>query len=98
MGERDAALHLPPRYTPGQLPHALDDLREPGGRERMAPRLETAGRIDRETAFERSLAVERGRSRFSRRKESDVLERGELERVGGVVDLGDVDTRRDDPR
>src|SRR3989454_7600419 len=94
LGERHAARHLAPRHAPGQLPHALHDLREAGGGERVATRLEATGGVDRQAAVERGLTVERGRSSLSGRKEPDVLERDQLERGEGVVDLGDVDTLR----
>ena len=44
----------------GELPDALDDLREAGGGQRVAARLEAAGGIDRQATVERGLAVEGG--------------------------------------
>src|SRR5438046_1294088 len=44
---RDMRLHLPPLGAPRELPHALDDLREPRRRERVATRLEAARRVHR---------------------------------------------------
>src|SRR4029450_3079292 len=56
LRERDAAAYLSTWHASGELPDALDDLRQTGGRERMAPRLEAAGRIDRQGAFGGRLA------------------------------------------
>ena len=42
MRERDAALDLPLARAPRQLPHALHDLRESRGRQRVAAALEPA--------------------------------------------------------
>src|SRR5439155_22809588 len=91
MGQRDVALDLAPGHAPRQLPHALDDLRQPGRREWMPPCLEPARRVDRQTPPQRRLAVERRRAGLAGREEPDVLERDDLERGKRVVDLGDVD-------
>src|SRR5262245_16949104 len=92
LGQGDAAAYLPCRRSSRQLPGALDDLRDPRRRQWMAAGLEAAGRIDRQAALERGLAVERGRPGLAGREEPDVLERDELERGKRVVDLGDVHT------
>src|SRR4029450_7893452 len=80
LRERDAAAYLSPWHASGELPDALDDLRQTGGRERMAPRLEAAGRIDRQASFERGLAVERRRPRPSPPEEPDVPQRDQRAR------------------
>src|SRR5262245_53467321 len=90
LGQGDAAAYLPCRRSSRQLPDALDDLRDPRRRQWMAAGLEASGRIDRQAALERGLAVERGRPGLAGREEPDVLERDELERGERVVDLGDV--------
>src|SRR2546422_10459107 len=79
LRERDARLHLPPLGAPRELPRALDDLREPGRRQRVAARLEAARRVHRQPAVERGLAVERRAAGLSRRHQAEVLQRDHLE-------------------
>src|SRR5262245_13818640 len=65
LGEGDVALDLAARDGAGQLPHALDDLGEARGRQRMTARLEAARGVDREPSVQRGLAVERRRARLA---------------------------------
>src|SRR5438093_3408759 len=77
--ERGATFELAALGAPEELPHALDDLRQARGRERMTARLETAGRIDREAAIERRLAVECRATGLPDGDQPDVFERDQLE-------------------
>ena len=74
-----------------ELPDELDDLRDAGGGQRMAARLEPARGVHGQPAVEGGLAVEGGPPRLARRHEPGVLERDQLERRERVVELGDVD-------
>src|SRR5207249_8700997 len=98
LRERDMRLHLPPLSAPRELPHALDDLREPRRRERVATRLEAARRVHRQPAVERGLAVERRAAGLPRRHQAEVLERHQLEDRERVVQLGHVHALGTDTR
>ena len=68
MRERHAAVELTPARAARELPHALDDLRDPRRGERVTARLEPARRIDGQAPVERGVAVERRATRLARRR------------------------------
>src|SRR5690349_8224100 len=60
----------------------------------MATRLETAGKIDRQSALDRGFPVERSVAAFPGRKKSEILGADDLEGSKGVMDFGKVDSLR----
>src|SRR5688500_5011560 len=98
VGEGDASGHLAGAHAAGELPHALDELRDAGRGQRMPAGLEAAGRVDRQAAVARGLAVEGDPAGLPRRDEAEILERDQLERREGVVQLREVDALRTEAR